>query len=139
MRFIDRRRRPPPSIIIVSLIDILVVLLIFLIATTTFKQQPAIKLVLPESRQPREGGADDNVVITIAKEPPHFYLGQLPVSASQLESELAQRAAKNPDASVALRMDAGATASNWVKVLDFVKAAGFRRQVSIFTRQPGQN
>ena len=39
--------------IIISLIDILIVLLIFLMVTTSFKQFPAVKLTLPESRQPK--------------------------------------------------------------------------------------
>jgi biopolymer transport protein ExbD len=138
MRFLDRRRRQPPSIIIVSMIDILVVLLIFLIATTTFKQQPAIKLVLPESRQPREGGAENNVVVTVAKTPPHFYLGQVPMAAEQLQAELASRAKANPDLVVAVRSDADAPVSKFVNVMDMVKAAGFKKPVSVFTKQPGK-
>jgi biopolymer transport protein ExbD len=49
MQFYPRKRRHPPAVIIVALIDILIVLLIFLMVTTTFKQQPALKLALPES------------------------------------------------------------------------------------------
>ena len=51
MRFYIRKRRQAPAVIIVALIDILIVLLIFLMVTTTFKQQPALKLALPESSQ----------------------------------------------------------------------------------------
>src|SRR5262249_47724727 len=58
MKFSNRKRRQAPTIIIISLIDILIVLLIFLMVTTTFKQQPALKLVLPESRQAKQGTAD---------------------------------------------------------------------------------
>ena len=138
MRFLHRRRRQPPSIIIVSLIDILVVLLIFLVVTTTFRQQPAIKLVLPESRQPQEGAAENNIVITVDKQPPHFYLGQKSLTLEQLERELATLAAKNPETPVAVRTDADGTVGKFVNVMDTVKAAGFRKPVSIFTRQPGK-
>jgi biopolymer transport protein ExbD len=138
MRFLTRRRRQPPSIIIVSLIDILVVLLIFLIASTTFKQQPAIKLVLPESRQPRDGGSERNLIITVAKEPPFFYLGQTPVTTDQLQAELTRRAAADPDVTVAVRTDADSSVGKFVAVMDLVKAAGFKKPVSIFTKQPGR-
>ena len=138
MRFLTRRRRQPPSIIIVSLIDILVVLLIFLVVTTTFKQQPAIKLVLPESKQPQEGAAENNIVITVDKQPPHFYLGKKPVTLEQLQSELTALATKNPDTPVAVRTDTDSPVGKFVNVMDRVKAAGFRKPVSIFTKQPGK-
>lgn len=138
MRFLSRRRRTPPSIIIVSLIDILVVLLIFLVVTTTFKQQPAIKLVLPESRQPQEGAAENNIVITVDKQPPHFYLGQQSLTLEQLQQQLAAIAAKNPDTPVAVRTDTDSPVGMFVNVMDTVKAAGFRKPVSIFTRQAGR-
>jgi biopolymer transport protein ExbD len=137
MRFLERRRRQPPSIIIVSLIDILVVLLIFLVATTTFKQHPAIKLVLPESRQPREGGREDNLVITVAKEPPFFYLGSKAVTLDELRATLAERAARNPDAVVAVRTDTDTPVGKFVNVMDLVKGAGFKNPVNIFTRPAG--
>ncbi|MBE7502062.1 MAG: biopolymer transporter ExbD [Verrucomicrobiales bacterium] len=137
MRFLVRRRRQPPSIIIVSLIDILVVLLIFMIATTTFKQQPAIKLVLPESRQKNEGAAENNLIITVAKEPPHFYLGKQAVTLEQLEAELTTLAARNPDTPVAVRTDTETPVGRFVSVMDAVKAAGFTKPVSVFTKPPG--
>jgi biopolymer transport protein ExbD len=138
MRFLTRRRHQPPSIIIVSLIDILVVLLIFLVVTTTFKQQPAIKLVLPESKQPQEGAAENNIVITVDKQPPHFYLGKKSLTLEQLQTELAALAAKNPDTPVAVRTDTDSPVGKFVNVMDAVKAAGFRKPVSIFTKQAGK-
>lgn len=134
MRFLERRRRQPPSIIIVSLIDILVVLLIFLVATTTFKQHPALRLVLPEARAPREGGRTENLVVTVAKEPPYFYLGQTPVTLDQLQAELAARAAQNPDAAVAVRADTEAPTGRFVRVVELVRSAGFKKPVNIHTR-----
>ena len=67
MRFSARKRRQPPAIIIVALIDILIVLLIFLMVTTAFKQQPALKLALPESSQALRTGANETapLVVTI--------------------------------------------------------------------------
>jgi biopolymer transport protein ExbD len=138
MRFLTRRRRQPPAVIIVSMIDILVVLLIFMIATTTFKQQPAIKLVLPESKQPKEGAAENNIVVTVDKNPPHYYLGKNPVTLEQLQAELTALAAKNPEAPVAVRSDTETPVGKFVSVMDTVKAAGFKRPISVFTKPPGK-
>ncbi len=138
MRFLERRRRQPPSVIIVSLIDILVVLLIFLVATTTFKQHPALRLVLPEARAPREGGRPDNLVITVAKEPPYYYLGQTPVTLDQLQRELAARAAQNPDMVVGVRADTESATGHFIRVVDLVKVAGFKNPVTIYTRPAGR-
>ncbi len=40
--------------------DVLIVLLIFLMVTTTFKQQPSLRLALPESSQAQKEGANEN-------------------------------------------------------------------------------
>src|SRR5205809_3531048 len=100
MRFTMRKRRQPPPIIIISLIDILIVLLIFLMVTTTFKQQPAVKLALPESRQGREGVSDKHLVITVARPEPFFYLGARAVTLDTLQRELSDAVARDPDVSV---------------------------------------
>lgn len=138
MRFLERRHRQPPSIIIVSLIDILVVLLIFLVATTTFKHHPALRLVLPEARAPREGARPDNLVITVAKTPPYYYLGQTPVTLEQLQRELAAQAAQNPETVVGVRADAESATGHFIRVVDLVKAAGFKNPVTIYTRPAGR-
>lgn len=139
MRFVQRKRRQPPAIIIVSLIDILIVLLIFMMVTTTFKHQPAVKVTLPESKAGAPGAADtERLVVTLSKEPPHFYLGQLPVTLEKLQAELLKAAAKDPDTVVAVRADDEAAVGRFVKVVDAVKAAGFRKPVSVWTRKPGQ-
>ena len=67
MQFATRKRRGTPAVIIVSLIDVLIVVLIFLMVTTTFKQQPALKLALPESNQQKTGATADALIVTIQK------------------------------------------------------------------------
>src|SRR4029079_4983373 len=110
MKFSTRKRRQAPTIIIISLIDILIVLLIFLMVTTTFKQQPALKLVLPESKQAKQGGAEDghSLVVTVAKQEPYFYLGRHPITSDRLQEELRNSAAKDPGVSLSLQPDTGA-------------------------------
>jgi biopolymer transport protein ExbD len=134
MRFTQRKRRLPPPIIIVSLIDILIVLLIFLMVTTTFKQQPSIKLTLPQSTQARAGSSDGNLVVTIAKQAPYLYLGAAPVTLEKLQTELRSKAAKEPQPALVVRADTDAPVGQLVSVMDIAKAAGFRKPVSMFTK-----
>jgi len=139
MRFTMRKRRQPPPIIIISLIDILIVLLIFLMVTTTFKQQPALKLALPESKQtPKPGSTENNLVITISKEEPYLYLGPRAVTLVKLEEELKASATKNPQVSVSIRADTAAPVGQLVKVMDAAKVAGIKAAISMFTKAAGQ-
>ncbi len=127
MRFAIRKRRQPPAIIIISLIDILIVLLIFLMVTTTFRQQPALKLALPESKQQaKEGASDANLVITIAKEAPHLYLGDRPVTFDKLQQELVDKKRKDPRVSLSIRADRDAPFGEIVKVMDAAKTADIK-------------
>ncbi len=137
MNFYERKRRQPPAVIIVPLIDILMVLLIFMMATSTFKMQPAIRLTLPDSRQGRQGAsADDSLVITIAKEEPHFYVGQAAVTFEQLEAALSSQAEKSANTTVSIRADTEAPWGKVVSAMDAVKEAGFRKPIAAFTRAP---
>src|SRR5512145_3279723 len=108
MRFYVRKRRQPPAIIIVALIDILIVLLIYLMVTTTFKQQPALKLALPESSQAQQAGAHESAPLVVSiDEKGTLRLGvdARPVTAEQLRNELVTRAAKEPDLKLAINAD----------------------------------
>lgn len=138
MRFTTGRKRNPPAVIIVSLIDILIVLLIFLMVTTTFRQQPAVKLVLPESTQAQKSGANpETVLVTVAKDPPHFYLGERAITLDKLEQELRSLAAGNTNVSVAIRSDKGAAVEHFFRVMDAARAAKVRT-VNAITREPGK-
>ena len=137
MRFGTRRKRQPPAIIIISLIDILMVLLIFLLVTTTFKQQPAVRLALPESKQGKPGGSDENLILTIAKQAPFFYLGTEPITLEKLQAELQGRAAEKPQVALSIRADTDAPFGSIIKVMDIAKAANIKT-VSAFIKAPGQ-
>ncbi|PYJ86414.1 MAG: hypothetical protein DME22_05400 [Verrucomicrobia bacterium] len=139
MQFTIRKRRQPPTIIIISLIDILIVLLIFMMVTTTFKQQPALKLVLPESKQtPKTGATEDNLIVTIAKQEPYLYLGPRPVTLDKLQEEFRTHAAQNSKISVSIRADTDAPVGQLVKVIDAAKAAGIKAAINMFTKAAGQ-
>ncbi len=137
MRFTQGRRRPAPSVIIVSLIDVLLVVLIFLMVSTTFRQTPAVKLALPESKQSETQGASPNqVLVTIAKADPPLYLNQRPVTFDELPAQLGALAAANTNLAVSIRADRGATVEQVIRVMDAARGAGIRA-IDMVTQSPG--
>jgi biopolymer transport protein ExbD len=136
MRFYVRKRRQPPAIIIVALIDILIVLLIFLVVTTTFRQQPALKLALPESSQAQRSGAHEAPPLVISIDPQGgLRLGPdaKPVTAERLKEELLAAAAKTPELKLAISADKAAPFGQVVKVMDAAKEAHIN-MVNAFTQ-----
>ncbi len=126
MRFYVHQRRRPPAIIIVALIDVLIVLLIFLMVTTTFKQQPALKLALPESSQAVKSGAHENAPLIVSIDTQgSLRLGQdaTPVTLERLKQELASAVEKNPELRLAISADKTAPWGQVFKVMDAAKEA----------------
>jgi len=142
MRFFVRKRKQTPTIIVVALIDVLIVLLIFLMVTTTFKQQPALKLALPESSQAEKTGASEDVplIVSVDKQG-NLRIGNegegLPVTVDNLRAELKARVEKNPELVLAIRADTTAPFGQIVKVMDATKEAGVKR-VNAFTKEAGK-
>ena len=122
MQFIARKKRQTPTVIIISLIDVLIVVLIFLMVTTTFKQQPSVRLALPDTREAKPGATENSIVITIPKEGPIYFKTE-PVTAEGLREKLAEAARANPQITLAIRADAGAAWGQVVQVMDAAKAA----------------
>ena len=140
MRFFIRKRRGTPTVIIVALIDILIVMLIFLMVTTTFKQQPALRLALPESSQAQKSGANENAPLIVSIDPQgnlRLGPGSVPLTADQLRAELISRAEKNPDLNLAISADKAAPIGQLVKVMDAVKEAKIKPP-SMFTKEAGK-
>jgi biopolymer transport protein ExbD len=138
MRFSVHKRRQAPAVIIISLIDILIVLLIFMMVTTSFRQTPALKLALPESRQARQGASSDAaIIVTIDKKEPRFYVDTKLVTFQRLQDELIARAQKNPKVSISIRPDTDAPVGQVLKVIDAAKAANIR-EINMFTKPPAQ-
>jgi biopolymer transport protein ExbD len=142
MKFSNHKRRQAPTIIIISLIDILIVLLIFLMVTTTFKQQPSLKLVLPETKQARKGSSEDshNVVVTVAKQEPYFYFGSAKraITSDRLKEELAASVAKDPQISVLIWPDSEAPVNQFFKALDVATDAVGIKNVRVAAKKPAE-
>jgi biopolymer transport protein ExbD len=137
MQFYARKRRQPPAVIIVALIDILIVLLIFLMVTTTFKQQPALKLALPESSQAQKSGANEAPPLTVsidAKGSLRLGTDNTPVTIERLKEKLLAAVAKAPDTKLALSADKMAPFGQIVKVMDVAKEAQLK-MVSAYTKE----
>ena len=138
MNFYPRRRRQAPVIIIISLIDVLIVLVVFLLVTTTYRNQPAVKLTLPESnqaprQQPKPGATDQSVTITVHPGQPNFFIGRKPITADRLTPEFEFAVRLNPEVLVDIRADKDAGIGLVMKVWDSAKAARVKK-VQIYTK-----
>ncbi|MGO8700648.1 MAG: ExbD/TolR family protein [Limisphaerales bacterium] len=123
MQFTSHKHRQAPAVIIVSLIDVLLVVLIYLVVTTMAKQQPAIKLALPQSSQQKAGASDNSLVVTISKQGP-LYLKRDPVTLDILQKRLMAAVQANPKATLSIRADTEAPVGQVVKVMDAARATG---------------
>ena len=141
MQFYTRKRRQAPAVIIVALIDILIVLLIFLMVTTTFKQQPALKLALPESSQAQKTGADEHAPLIVSIDPQgNLRLGAdaTPVTIERLKEKILAAAAKRPDLRLAISADKTAPIGQVIKVMDVSKEAKLQTCVNLYTKELGK-
>jgi len=136
MQFMPRKRRAAPSVIIVSLIDVLLGVLIFLMVTTTAKQQPALKLALPESKQKKSGSTENTLVVSIYKQAP-IYLGKEPTTVDRLAAQLTEKMAQNPNLTLSIRADKEAPFGQIVKVMDAAKAANIKT-IDAYTKSTEQ-
>ncbi|HEX3717460.1 MAG TPA: biopolymer transporter ExbD [Verrucomicrobiae bacterium] len=126
MQFTSRKRRGPPTVIIISLIDVLIVVLIFLMVTTTFKQQPSVKLTLPESKEAKAGSSENLRIVTISKQGV-LYLDKDPMTLAKLQEKLVEAAKANPSTTVAVSADADAPWGLVVKVRDAAQSANIKQ------------
>lgn len=139
MKFYPRRRRTAPSIIIISLIDVLIVMLSFLLFTTTYRNQPAVKLTLPDlGEKPKAGGTAEKppLIITIAKSDPPYFIGTRSVSEDKLAQELQSAAAGDPALNLILSADREASWEKVAKALQFARRAQIK-SIKAFTKGGG--
>ena len=115
--------------------------LIFLMVTTTFKQQPALKLALPESTQAKKTGANEAAPLVVSIDPKGILrLGAdaKPVTIERLKEELLAAIAKKPDLQLAISADKAAPIGQVIKVMDVSKEAKLKTGVNLFTKEPGK-
>lgn len=140
MQFSGRKKRRAPTVIIVSLIDVLLVVLIFLMVSTTFKrEQPALKLALPEAQSAKPGTKENKppMLITIAAKAPYFYIADRAVTFEQLQNRLQGEAQQDPQLKVAIRADRQAPWGEVTRVIDVATIAKVG-SLNFFTEKPAK-
>ena len=134
MKFYTKHRRTP-QVIIVSLIDIFVILLIFVIVTTTFKKaQPQVTIKLPESKSAVsvEKKSTEPTVLSIS-EKEEIFIGERKVALEQLAESVSSLISSNAKLSLAMSADERVSYGFLIKVLDALKEAGVKGNLSAFT------
>lgn len=134
MSFYPRRRRSPPAIIIISLIDVLIVMLTFLLVTTSFRNQPSVRVNLPDVGDTTVVGATrakPPIIVTVAAEAPYFHLGTFAVTEERLERELRDAAARDPQIELVIRADAEVNWHRVAKVLFFGQQAQIQKMRAV--------
>lgn len=136
MNFMPRRRRKP-EIIIVSLIDIFAILLIFMVMTTQFKQeQPQVTIKLPESKTAVVSEKAGQPVVLSISEKEELFLDAEKVTLDQLKIALQELLKQTSPPTLALNADKKAPFGTVIKVLDVLKEAGVKGNLSAFTDLP---
>jgi biopolymer transport protein ExbD len=125
MNFAVRKRRAP-LIIIVSLVDILIILLIFFVVSTSFKKdQPEVKINLPESKTAKKLPAELEHVIVSIDQNDEIKLDGRGMGVDELEGAVRDLPeARKP--TLALQADKKASFGTIIKVIDALKLAGVR-------------
>jgi len=125
MKFAVRKRRAP-SIIIVSLVDILTILLIFFVVSTTFKKdQPEVKINLPESKTATTAPTELEHAVVMVDANDEIKLDGKPVAVDDLENAV-KSLSETRKSTLALQADKKASFGTIVKVMDALKLAGVK-------------
>lgn len=135
MKFYSRPRRTP-QVIIVSLIDIFAILLIFVIVTSTFKKaQPQVTIKLPESKGAVAADkAEEPVVLSISASE-ELFLDSKPLTLAELAPRIEALRRDQTKFSMAMKADEKVSYGFLIKVLDALKDAGVKGNLSAFTEQ----
>ena len=133
MNFYAKRRRKP-EIIIVSLIDIFAILLIFMVMTTQFKEErPQVTIKLPESKSAVVADkATATVVLSVSAEE-EIFLDAKKVEFGGLKGAVLELLQRTPPPALALNADKKAPFGTIIRVLDVLKEAGVKGNLSAFT------
>jgi len=123
-----------PQVIIVSLIDIFAILLIFVIVTTTFKRaQPSVVIKLPESKSAVSADKSDEAVVLTVSAEEKLFLDEKEVTLPQLKEAIANLMRTKKTPALAMSADKKISYGFLIQVLDALKEAGVKGNLSAFT------
>jgi biopolymer transport protein ExbD len=133
MKFHTRTRRMP-QVMIVSLIDIFAILLIFVIVTTTFKTptQPSFAIKLPESKTAVATETPSEPIVVAIAEDARVSLNDVEVPIDHLLVAIKDKKTGEPERQWALKADTNAPFGTVIKVIDVLKEAGVKGNLSAF-------
>jgi biopolymer transport protein ExbD len=119
---------------IVSLIDIFAILLIFVIVSTTFKkEQPAVKIKLPESKTTyRMEDGEGAVVLTIGVNE-EMYLGAKKIDLAGLRTAVQEMLRQESRPRLAISADENVPVKAMFAVWDVLQEAGVKGDLTAFT------
>jgi len=133
VNFYQKRRRRP-EVIIVSLIDIFAILLIFMVMTTQFKEdKAAVTIKLPESKSAVVTAQPAKSVVLSISEGEELYLDSKKIEVDALKPAILDLMKQQPQPTLALNADKKAPFGVVIRVLDVLKEAGVRGNLSAFT------
>lgn len=133
MNFYQKRRRRP-EIMIVSLIDIFAILLIFMVMTMSFKVvQASVTIKLPESKSAVVSEKPAKSVVLSIAENEEVYLDAKKIEVDSLKPAILELMKQQPPPTLALNADKKAPFGVVIRVLDVLKEAGVRGNLSAFT------
>jgi biopolymer transport protein ExbD len=128
--FRERKPRKTVDLNVTSLVDVLFLLLIFFTLTSTFKRAGELDLKLPESTTATRGragsGASAKPIELVLTEQGTLMLDGAPTTFDQLLPKLDSAHQRQPDGQVTIEAEERVSHGQVVKLLDAVRAAGFR-------------
>jgi biopolymer transport protein ExbD len=135
VKFYSRPRRTP-QVIIVSLIDIFAILLIFVIVTSTFKKvQPQVTIKLPESKGAVAAEKSEEPLVLSISADEEVFLDTKKISLAELGPAIETARRDKPKFAMAMKADTKVSYGFLIKVLDALKEAGVKGNLSAFTDQ----
>lgn len=130
MQILETRKKKP-TINITSLVDILFLLLIFFMVSSTFKEQPGMKLELPESKSYEQTEIKD-LVLQIEQDNQGgaiFALNSRVIALDSLAVMLAEAFPKIEEKVLTIKADKNIQHGIVVSVMDLAKQSGFKKLV----------
>lgn len=130
MQILEKKKKKV-AINVTSLIDVLFLLLIFFMVSSTFKEQPGMKLELPEA-QSAEIAEVKEMILQIQQGDggaTKLTLNSENISLEQLSEKLKALLPQATDSSLTLKADKGVMHGMVVEVMDIAKQSGIKKLV----------
>ncbi len=121
----SRPAQPMSEINVTPLVDVMLVLVVIFIITAPLLAS-SIRLDLPRSDAAKSGSGPAPAVLVVDRSG-QVYLGEQPLSLSELGQGLAQVARREPDTEVQLRADASVPYGRIVEVMGVAQSVGLNR------------